>query len=390
MVLCFGVLLMLSISCTKSLETKKELFKDSKQVQLEYQFLPDQPNVKQGLFKMYYPDGKLKVEATFEHGLPWTINQLKYPDGTAYKDSLLKNGNGIWIDLDDNGRIVQQCRYKNGLRDGITRIQSSISGTSLQAVYRSGVLTEILQDDAPFPDVAGSNDTSSESDGPKANLPSALDKSLFEQVMSLTQKQQYPQLHALTATEYKKTHSLADMQKYLGYIFQLYGPLKSYKLEGYELKNQAGVGEAVQVSYSCEFQYCKGRAMFIMLQEGGKYKMAGLGMDAVDYAPIQQIRKIGDPVLTQIQSQAYDQLYQATSLRFKNSATRDNFVNKLKELGRVSEFTLYQHQVGLIEGKLALVVLYEVKISSRQLLMELNFVQSESGFVLEGINVAGS
>jgi hypothetical protein len=92
-----------------------------------------------------------------------------------------------------------------------------------------------------------------------------------------------------------------------------------------------------------------------------------------------------------IKSGEYEKIYSKSSSRFKEISPRNSFdemVQKLKGLGPLNSYQLYQHQVGLLEGQLVIAMIYEANFGGKDYLVEISVGESGSDFVLEGLNLS--
>ncbi|MDT7827994.1 trypsin-like peptidase domain-containing protein [Pricia sp. S334] len=71
-----------------------------------------------GLYKFYYPNGKLWSERIYKNGIPWRVISNYSPEGESQEKGTLKNGNGTIEIYDESGTLKWSFHYKNGRPQG--------------------------------------------------------------------------------------------------------------------------------------------------------------------------------------------------------------------------------------------------------------------------------
>ncbi len=85
--------------------------------------------IKHGPARIYYPDGTLKLELTYENGLQEGISKLYYKEGSLYQETPYENGsvNGTRKKYFRNGNLMSEIPFKNS-HPGIGLKEYTIDG----------------------------------------------------------------------------------------------------------------------------------------------------------------------------------------------------------------------------------------------------------------------
>jgi antitoxin component YwqK of YwqJK toxin-antitoxin module len=95
-------------------------FDESGNLHAEYQ-KDKQSGKKEGSYKMYYPDGKLQEEATYQNDSLEGKRVLYYPSGAAHIEELYANGNiqGAYQVFFETGQVEVEGTYADNSMTGI-------------------------------------------------------------------------------------------------------------------------------------------------------------------------------------------------------------------------------------------------------------------------------
>jgi antitoxin component YwqK of YwqJK toxin-antitoxin module len=117
-----------------------------------------------GIWEVYWPNGKIKYRSTFINGKEegycncywdngniaqtgemrdgkcigvWT--DYSYDGFKSLEGAYGENGNeGIWLSFWDNGNVMSEREYKNGMQDGVFRRYSDDGVLKYHGMYRDG------------------------------------------------------------------------------------------------------------------------------------------------------------------------------------------------------------------------------------------------------------
>lgn len=393
----FNSLLLLSLvllGCNKKQEVTLYYDPATKKKPL-FSYHEKEPGCKEGVFKEFDENGKLIRECEYKNCRLWRLIANYKPDGTTLDKDAIKDGNGEDVRYRQDGTLLYKISYKNGLPDGKAQYFDATGRTLTSLVYLVGELVG-QEGELTFPAQTPGNATDSTKNTETPNAPPsgnlAADLADADNMIKLIQSGDANGLYARAFSEFKKAQSLKGVQKYIDYTRKLYGPMKSFNRQSYNFASQAGLGDGMQVIYLCTFGYCKGGIELKLLKENNQFKLAGYNIQVEDYTPISQVENIAKPTIDLLKRGMYDDIYNTTSDRFKKITPKDQFDLLMKELGSVGKVdgaTLYQHQVGVLSDKLALIAVYELRIGGKEVFMEMTFTEHGNGFILEGMNLQG-
>lgn len=392
--LCLYLFLIILIAGCKRPKEVTLLHKDESGQEIkgktQFVFSETEPGCKEGTLKEFDINGKLRRECEYKNCRLWRLTANYKTDGSAIDKDALKDGEGEDIRYSADGVLAYKIAYKNGLPDGKAEYYDASGAPTVIVYYRAG---EVIgqSGDAHLIAAASAGDTATKSGDPKAAAANpSVDLADADAIMKLIQSGEADALYNGAFSEFKKAQNAAITRKYMDYIRKLYGPIKEYKRQTYSFVGQAGVGEGMQVLYVCKFGYCKGGLELLLFRENGRFKMGGMSFQTEDYTPIAQVESLARPILENLKRGAYDDVYNAASDRFKKSTPKDKFDKMMQEIGaagKITTYTLYKHQVAILENKLALIILYELQIGGHEVLIELSMTDGPRGFVLEGLNL---
>lgn len=381
------------ISCNSNeLIDKVEYFDETKKVKKEvYQVLKDQPGLKSGVFKSYYRDGKLKEELVFNNGALEEVKEINDISGKSIQKNSVKNGNGIYIRLDDSGKKIAEIEYKDGIPQGLIKYFDENEYQISEVHYEKGLPVRINTQTNISTDTENkenSHDTLSK----KKDLPTVtgFDPKISESILNQLKNSEYDKLYLNSFSKLKQSQGLAEMKRYLGFLKEVYGQIKSFSMDSYELKSQSGVGEVLQVVYNTDFQFCKGQILIALAKDKDQFKLAGLDIAAAPYTPVMQVTKLGNPIAEKLKNKDYDGIYKNASPRFKSEAPYEQFIQAMKEVeksGNFSSYSLEDHKIILVDKKLAIVANYKVKIGTMDANLMMNFIEENGSFILYGLNL---
>ncbi len=343
------------------------------------------PELIEGVYKEYYPNGRLKNELEYKSGRLWNVVSQFDSSGNRLTQSRISNGKGMFVVYSENGNPLVEVEMEEGLPSGEVRYLS----TNRRYRWTNGL---------PDPDETSNNtdlpsfetQTSSPQDSLKA-AQSGFNISIADAIVKDLQEGKIKDVYSKSYSKLKEVQSYSQFEKYWNFLTKIYGRLKSYKRISYQLSGMDTAGEGLEVVYECQFSLVKGALYMTFISENARPALAGMMIRAEDYAPIVEINNMGKVYMELIKAGDYEKIYARSSARFKEISPRsafDDMSRKLKELGMLTSFQLYQHQVGLLEGQLVVAMVYEATFGGKEFFVEVSVGESESGFVLEGLNLS--
>lgn len=139
-----AVLLTLLTSACKSKPIEKlNYYSQGGQVSRRYFMVDDKI---EGTMTEYYPDGKLKMERLFEHGVQVGRTVFYYPEGAIKEAQYFVNGtqqggDTLWY---PDGRVQFVTGYKDGKRDGWMRKWTSEGALIVDVRYEMDSIKEVI------------------------------------------------------------------------------------------------------------------------------------------------------------------------------------------------------------------------------------------------------
>lgn len=378
------------IGCSKK-ETNTIYFENTKKVKETFEVIKGDPEIRDGKATLYYLNGKIQHEAEYKKGALWTVKEVLDTTGKQMKDKPISSGSGILPIYDENGELTAELKYKSGYLDGVSLYYDK--GTLVaQVAYKSGL-----------PEKAGGenhiltmNDSGLEKDSTGKKEPnekmtiSGFDPKQSDELLALIQKKSYPELHGKGASDYKKDVPLINLTRYLNYCFELYGPLKSYSMEAYQIKSMRGMGEGLEVAYQCQFGYCKGIITLMMFRENGKFALGNIDIMVAEHTPIIQITRMAAPVFDKMKAKDFEGVYNNAAPIFKSNTPITEFRTAMAEFGKIGtidSYELYQHNIAFKDGRLSVISVFKVKIQGKEFPMNLIFMEDGNTFKLAGFNM---
>jgi|GEM_PF-4022145 len=385
-----GVLLLL-LSCSGT-EQQTVYYENTKKVKETYEQTTGEPPLKHGKASLYYLNGKIQHEAEYQKGALWSVQAVFDTAGKSLHDKPIQNGKGILPIYDGSGNRIAELSYLNGRLEGISKY------------YDKGSLIAQIRYQAGQPDLVANeyqniaeNESSSESDTVKKKEASkeqvsvtGFDPKQSDELMVLLQKKAYAELHAKGSKQYRAENPLASLTRYLNLCNEYYGGIKTYRMEGYQIKSVRGLGEVLEVVYECTFNYGKGMVTLNFFKEGDRFLIGNVDYMAADYTPVIQVTRMATPVLEKMKSKDYEAIYQNAATLFKSNTPITDFrtlTGELAKAGNLESYELYQHHIAMFEGKLKVDVVYKVKIAGRETGLMLAFIEEAGGYKLLSLNL---
>lgn len=93
-----------------------------------------------GLYKIYYPDGNIKMEMQSKDGKPDGLGKFYTEDGKIYFQGYYSQGvqNGVFYQYYPNGQVHNELNYVNGVKDGEQKMYDEDGNLSAIVTFENG------------------------------------------------------------------------------------------------------------------------------------------------------------------------------------------------------------------------------------------------------------
>lgn len=211
---------------------------------------------------------------------------------------------------------------------------------------------------------------------------------LISSFFSYIQKEKYDQLYENTDDQLKKIQSKEDLIKYFKAIKNIYGQLKSFDHDTYSIRNQMmSNNKTAFASYNVEFENVKANVFTgFNVIDSVTIKLMTFQISTDDYTYIKEFDKLVKSTFDYLKSKDYTKLYNSTSKRYQDYtpiAKFEEFTNQIDTLD-LQEYKLFRNQIGVVQGKLLYLLIYE--ISNNNGYLKMTFTETEGKLLLEGLN----
>ena len=211
---------------------------------------------------------------------------------------------------------------------------------------------------------------------------------LIDTFFNYIQQDNFEELYNNTDELLKKIQSKNDVEKYFRAIKQFYGQINNYKQETYSIGNQwMSANKIATAIYETEFDNANGTVTFAFSVIDSKtIQLQTFKISVKDYTQIDKFDKISQSTLEFLESQDYLQLYNSTSARFQTYTSigkYEEFTKLLKDID-FSKHKQFRNQIGVVDGKITLYIVYE--IDEGEGFLTLTFTEFNNIFQLEGLN----
>ena len=367
----------------------------------EYRFLGEDSSRIDGEYKRYYDNGKLAQVVVYKDGTPQSVAKTLDFKGEGLDGGTLKAGNGTIKRYNAQGKLLSVHTYKNGLLHGETAFYDGFkSEEPIRTVdYAAGVPTEVNMTGAEASvsdeDFMAQLDSLMTSGAQNAPSPGGgappFNPAIADKMMALYKAGKFDLLYRQLSSMSKQLYTPATWDEYLSLTRKMYGTLTNFRRVDMQSGRDPQLGFAVQLMYEAQFKYTQGGIMLSMVAGNGGYQLLDISFQVQPYAPIMEITRYGDPIMEKVKAEDWGSIYEFSSARFKQQTPKSKFKelgNEFKQFGKVTDYSLYTHQVGVMEGKLMLVAIYELTVGGRQSAMQLLFTKFGDEFKLESINAS--
>lgn len=385
---CFTLLLIAAniISCSKNEKAITNYYESNpKAIKETYTVIGESPSLIDGIYKEFYPNGKIKNEIAYKLGRIWNIIAQYDSSGNKLTLSRVSNGKGTMVIYSMNGEPLVEVELEAGQPSGKVK-------------YYAGNKTYLWHNGLPWLEESSSENNTplfepqptSPQDSIKV-VQSGFNINVADAMVNDLREGKIIDVYSKSYSKLKQVQSFSQFEKYWNFLIKIYGKLKSYRRISYQLSGMDAAGEGLEVIYECQFGLVKGALYMTFVSESGKLSLAGMTIRAEDYAPIVEVNNMGKVYMENIKTGDYEKIYNQSSSRFKEISPRsafDEMTQKLKSLGPLSSYQLYQHQVGLLDGQLVVAMVYEANFGGKDFFVEVNVGETPSGYVLEGLNLS--
>lgn len=93
-----------------------------------------------GLYKIYYPNGAIRMEVDSQNGLPNGIGKFYGEDGVLIDKAMFKDGvfNGEFYNYYPDGQVHNELLYVNGVLHGIQKTYDENGGLIVEVTFENG------------------------------------------------------------------------------------------------------------------------------------------------------------------------------------------------------------------------------------------------------------
>jgi len=93
-----------------------------------------------GIYKVYYPNGNVKMEVKSRNGQPDGEGRFYAEEGWLLFQGTFKNGliEGKMLNFYEDGSVHNELNYKDGVQDGISKTYDENGELSIEAEYQNG------------------------------------------------------------------------------------------------------------------------------------------------------------------------------------------------------------------------------------------------------------
>lgn len=374
----------------------------AKPLKAEYRFLGEDSARIDGEYKRYYDNGNLAQVVVYQDGKPWTIQKTLDIKGEGLDGGTLNTGNGTLKRYNAQGKLLSVHTYKNGQLHGEAKFYDGFkSDEPIRTImYAAGVPMDVdmtgtqpavdeeqfmAQLDSLMQSGGGAQPMPGEEGAPPFN-PAVADK-----LVGLYKSGNYDLLYGQMSSISRELYSKSAWSDYLAFTKNIYGSLSNFRRVDMQSGRDPQFGYAVQLMYEAQFKYTTGGIILSMVAQNGGYKLLDFNVQVQPYTPIQEITKYADPMMEKVKAGDWGALYDFSSSRFQQETPRAKFEElgeQFKQFGEVTDYELYTHQVGVMEDKLMVMAIYEVKVGGKTSAIQLLMTRFGNDFKLESINAS--
>lgn len=96
-----------------------------------------------GLYRVYYPDGNIKMEIQSKDGKPNGVGKFYTPEGILYMQGMFTDGqaDGAFYNYYPNGQIHNEMNYEKGVKAGSQKSYDENGKLTIEVLFEKGVAT---------------------------------------------------------------------------------------------------------------------------------------------------------------------------------------------------------------------------------------------------------
>ena len=93
-----------------------------------------------GLYRVYYPDGNIKMEIQSKNGKPNGIGKFYTAEGSLYMQGAFSDGqsDGVFYNYYPNGQVHNEMNYVKGVKDGVQKSYDESGKLEAEVVFENG------------------------------------------------------------------------------------------------------------------------------------------------------------------------------------------------------------------------------------------------------------
>jgi len=201
-------------------------------------------------------------------------------------------------------------------------------------------------------------------------------------------KDDFKKLYDNTDDLLKKLQSKNDLEKYFKAVTQYYGHIKTYEKETYTIKNQMmSMNKVASATYKVKFDKTNATVTLAFnVIDSITIRLQTFQISPENYNKIDEFDKMSKSTFDYLISADYPGLYNSTSKRFQTYTPIGKYEEFTKQIKDIDFKNHKQHsnQIGVVDGKLMLYVIYE--INEKKGYLTLTFTETDNTFLLEGLD----
>lgn len=387
--------LLLLAACNESTEEIKTFYPDGKTVKETYAVLENDSTRRHGMYTLFYENGTIARQLEFNQGLPWKLIKQQTKDGKVLDTNTLKEGNGTLTTYSPQGDRLAEHTYRNGYLVGPTRFYDLAGNEIITLDYTGGVPTfpDSLIDKGFNFDSFGGDSVTQLQPLPGGQVSLKFNPAQADAVMRQFKLENYSKMYALLLPEARQAYSQAQYNRYMNFLKELYGAVRSYKRIDAQQGQVKGMGEVAQAIYEVKFSGATGGVMLTFFRSGNGYRFSDIQVQLNPYTPVQKVKQYGDPIMEKLKAQDWQALYDMSNALLQAEVNFAQFKEKLavpfEQLGKIQDFDLFNHQPALEGEKLALLAIYEVKLADgRETMAEMVLLEDGKAFKFVSLTAA--
>lgn len=362
-----------------------------KNLKEEYYITKPNPRVKDGAYRNYYPNGKLKMEATYKDGFLWELHKVSDQQGNVLAKDLITEGKGVYKQYKSSGTLEMEVPYEFGLPNGVAQLYNFIGEPVMKIYYHDGVILEIenlLDKNALGMNLNAADSLETVGETEAADIIQSGFEKVADQLMRQFQNGQYEQMYQQAHPEYRKNFTYDAFSKYAQYLIKLYGKLEYFKFQAYNMSKTADAGEAIEALYDVKFRYTKASVLVVLSKSGDNFRLVTLDVQPPDYFPAPMIASVCSKTVDMINKEEFDKLYNEASKEFRELTPKDRYMQLMSDFrkqGTIKEAEIFRHQVSLADNRVVVGAMYQAKLDGKKIMLNFTLLEENGALKLGGI-----